>query len=105
VYWPKGLELAVLPRGDLVWLPNFGVCPSIGDLERVTDENGDELEANASNPERLRLFEGDKTSSGALVKLDNGFEGAGPAKEMGAFFPEEKILGPFAVAAKGETEM
>jgi len=53
----------------------------------------------------LRLFEGDKTSSGALVKLDNGFEGAGPAKEMGAFFPEEKILGPFAVAAKGETEM
>jgi len=53
----------------------------------------------------LRLFEGEKTSSGALVKLDSGFESTRLAVTgTGVFFPEENILGPFAAAAKGESE-
>jgi len=53
----------------------------------------------------LRLFEGEEASPGALVKLDSGFEGTElVVTGTGIFFPEEKILGPFATAVKGETE-
>lgn len=39
------------------------------------------------------------------MKLDSGFEGTRLAVTgTGVFFPEENILGPFAAAAKGESE-
>jgi hypothetical protein len=79
----------------------------MGDFERAADEKGEDDEANASNPERFRFFGDDEEASPEVpVRLDNGVEGAGLVKaDIGVFFPDEKILVPFAAAvAKGETE-
>jgi hypothetical protein len=53
-YEENALELAELVRrlGDLA-LPNLEVDPSTGDFDRATEEKGDEVDAEAPNPDRF----------------------------------------------------
>jgi len=72
----------ILRGGDFA-LPSLEVDPSIGDLARTNDENGDEGEANASNPVRLVAVGVEEEEPNAEPRSDTGGDCAGVLENDG----------------------